>query len=71
MKKIAQLIERMETELSNMYHTHEVLMWLKEDPEYVQATLASVMSERAYFTSLGMVIGEAWQTDRVGAMQGH
>jgi hypothetical protein len=29
------------------------------------------MSERAYFTSLGMVIGEAWQADRVGAMQGH
>ena len=59
MKKIAELIVEMEHDMATVYHTHEILQLLKEDPSFVQATLTAVMGDREHFTSIGMIIGEA------------
>ena len=59
MKRIAELITEMEHDMCMAYHTQEILHFLKDDMEFVEMSLAAVMSDREHFTALGMVIGEA------------
>ena len=59
MKNIAKLVQEMEQDMCNCYHTGEILHLLKVDPEFVRVSLSAVMSDREHFTALGLVIGEA------------
>jgi hypothetical protein len=57
--KMRDLVEHLEYDLVSLYYTGEILEWLEKDMEYVAMSLTAVMMERAHFTALGMVIGEA------------
>jgi hypothetical protein len=59
MKNIAKLVQEMEQDMCNCYHTGEILHLLKVDPDFVLAAIGAVMSDREHFRALGLIVGEA------------
>lgn len=49
----------MEEDLIMLYHSGEVVGFMKEDPEYVAVSMVSLIMDRQHYGELGMVVGEA------------
>jgi hypothetical protein len=58
-KRISQLILKMEEDLIMLYHSGDVVGFMKEDPEYVAVSMVSLIMDREHYGELGMVVGEA------------
>jgi len=56
---IYKLIEDMEQNMCELYVTNEILEILKQDEDYVEVSLAAVMSDKEHFRALGLIVGEA------------
>jgi len=56
---IYKLIEDMERDMLELYATNEILEILKQDEDYVEVSLAAVMSDKEHFRALGLIVGEA------------
>jgi len=56
---IYKLIEDMEQNMCELYVTNEILEMLKQDEDYVEVSLAAVMSDKEHFRALGLIVGEA------------
>lgn len=56
---IYKLIEDMEQNMCELYATNEILEMLKQDEDYVEVSLAAVMSDKEHFRALGLIVGEA------------
>ena len=56
---ILKLIEDMEQNMCELYATNEILEMLKQDEDYVEVSLAAVMSDKEHFRALGLIVGEA------------
>ena len=56
---IYKLIEDMEQNMCELYATNEILDVLKQDEDYVEVSLAAVMSDKEHFRALGLIVGEA------------
>ena len=56
---ILKLIEDMEQNMCELYATNEILDVLKQDEDYVEVSLAAVMSDKEHFRALGLIVGEA------------
>ena len=49
----------MEQNMCELYATNEILEMLKQDEDYVEVSLAAVMSDKEHFRALGLIVGEA------------
>jgi len=56
---IYKLIEDMEQNMCELYVTNEILEMLKQDEDYVEVSLAAVMSDKEHYRALGLIVGEA------------
>ena len=56
---IYKLIEDMEQNMCELYATNEILDVLKQDEDYVEVSLAAVMSDKEHYRALGLIVGEA------------
>ena len=56
---IYKIIEDMEQNMCELYATNEILDVLKQDEDYVEVSLAAVMSDKEHFRALGLIVGEA------------
>jgi hypothetical protein len=56
---IAKMIGDMERDMCGLYATNEILHMLKKDEDYVEVSLAAVMSDKEHFRALGLIVGEA------------
>ena len=56
---IYKLIEDMEQNMCELYATNEILEILKQDEDYVEVSLAAVMSDKEHYRALGLIVGEA------------
>ena len=63
-KRLQTLINQMETDLIMLYPSGEDIEFMKEAPEYIAVSMVSLILDREHFLQLGMVVGEAWQSDR-------
>ena len=57
--EIYKLIEEMEKDMCELYATNEILRILNQDEDYVEVSLAAVMSDKEHFRALGLIVGEA------------
>ena len=56
---IYKLIQEMEKDMCELYATNEILHILKQDEDYVEVSLAAVMSDKEHCRALGLIVGEA------------
>ncbi len=56
---IAEVINKIESEMVRMWAMDEALYVMEKDPEYIAMVLTAVYYEKDYFRALGMEVGEA------------